>query len=97
MGPEVVKPPKSATAVISDVEAYIPLASLINIENEQQRLSKEITHLQNQIQSINRKLSNKEFLEKAPATVVERERQKLETFTGKMEKLQLNLSALEIQ
>lgn len=95
MGPDVVKPPQSATVVIPDMEMYIPLAGLINIENEHKRLSKEVARLQEQIHSVNRKLFNREFLKKAPAGVIERERQKLDTFTGNIERLQTNLTALE--
>lgn len=96
IGPDQIRPPQSATAVVSGMEIYVPLAGLINIENEYNRLTKEVTRLQGQIRSVNAKMSNKDFLEKAPDSVIERERTKLETFTNNMEKLQLNLNALEL-
>ncbi|KPK88520.1 valine--tRNA ligase, partial [bacterium SM23_31] len=97
MGPDMVKPPQSATVVIPEMEIYIPLAGLINIEEEHKRLSKEVARLKNQIRSIKSNLSNKEFLKKAPANVVEKEHEKLDTFAGNVEKLQNNLIALEEQ
>jgi len=96
MGPGVVKPPQSATVVIPDMEMYIPLAGLINTEDEYKRLSKEVARLKDQIRSIKGNLSNKEFLKKAPASVIEREHQKLDTFVGKVEKLQTILDKTQI-
>jgi valyl-tRNA synthetase len=95
IGAEISKPKQSAAAVISNIEIYMPLADLINIDREFERLNNEITRIQNQIQSISVKLSNREFIEKAPPEVVEREKKKLESFTESLTKLQSNLQALE--
>ena len=95
-GPSLDKPPQSATAVVSGMEIYVPLADLIDINSEHDRLSKEVTRLQNQIITVNQKISNKDFLGKAPAHVIEREREKLKTFTNNMNTIQNNLNSLEL-
>ncbi len=93
---ELEKPPQSATAVITGIEIYIPLKGLIDIDNEKKRLEKETSRLQQQIKSLNFKLANKEFINKAPGEIVEREREKLAANTSNYERLKENLQALEI-
>ncbi len=94
MGTDTVPPPKSATAVLPELEIYIPLENLIDIESEHNRLHKEVERLDSQINSLSRKLSDKNFLERAPENIIERERIKLDTFSINKEKLQDNLNAL---
>ncbi len=87
--------PSAAMAVVEDVEIYVPLEGLIDIEVEKQRLSKEIERLEKQIGGLEKKLSNQQFLEKAPRRVVQQEQEKLQNFRQKLEKLQNNLSQLK--
>jgi len=94
-GFELAKPKFSASAVIADLEIFVPLEGLINIEVERNRLTKEITRLEKQIESINAKLINVDFIKKAPKEVVERERQKSSDFQANLSKLQVNLHSLE--
>ncbi len=96
MGEDIVRPQKSATAVLPEIELYVPLENLIDIESEHTRLQKAVARLENQIVSIRNKLADKNFLSNAPEMVVDKERLKLETFSNNKEKLQENLSALEL-
>jgi valyl-tRNA synthetase len=84
----------AAVAVIENVEIFLPLEGLIDVEKEQQRLSKEIQRLNNQINNLNKKLDNPQFLQKAPPTVVNQEKEKLENFKTKLNKLNKNLTQL---
>jgi len=95
LGSDLFKPKFSASAVIADLEIFIPLEGLIDIEVERNRLTKEITRLEKQIESINAKLLNIDFIAKAPKEVVERERQKSDDFQSNLNKLQTNLQSLE--
>ncbi|MFC1554006.1 valine--tRNA ligase [candidate division KSB1 bacterium] len=95
ISPDMIKPKQSVTAVSTDMEIYVPLAGLINIDDEKKRLEKEFNRLQGQIKGIRTKLSNSEFLKKAPEHVVSYEKQKLESFLINFEKLKKNLQALE--
>ncbi|GAB4368242.1 MAG: valine--tRNA ligase [Calditrichia bacterium] len=86
--------PQAAVAVVGDVELFIPLAGLIDIEVEKKRLSKEIGRLEGQIVGLQKKLSNEAFLSKAPEHVVNQEKEKLANFQIKLEKLNSNLRQL---
>ncbi len=68
---------KVSNAVAEDTELYIPLGELIDFDKEAARLNKEIGKAETEIQRGERMLSNPGFLSKAPAKLVEEERQKL--------------------
>jgi len=70
--------PESATALVGDMEVLIPLADLIDKEAELARLEKETGKLEAEIERADKKLSNPGFVDKAPAAVVQKERDKLE-------------------
>ena len=70
--------PESATALVGEMEVLIPLADLIDKEAELARLEKEIGKLQQEVERTEKKLSNPNFVDKAPAPVVQKEKDKLE-------------------
>ena len=57
-------------------DRYLPLAGLINIDDEIARLEKEAAKLQDEVNRVEKKLSNEKFVAKAPEAVVEAERAK---------------------
>lgn len=69
-------PEKSMTAVVTGVELFLPLAGLINIEEEIARLEKEWDKWNREVERVQKKLSNERFVSKAPPAVVEEERAK---------------------
>ena len=75
-GEDVEAPSDAVTSVITGAEIYLPLAGLINIEDEIARLEKEAEKLQQEVDRIEKKLSNEKFVAKAPEAVVEAERAK---------------------
>lgn len=77
----------AAVCMADSTEIFVPLAGLINREEEQQRLQKEIERLQNEIKRAEGKLANKSFVDKAPAAVVKKEQQKLDDNKTKLKKL----------
>ncbi|HUU44251.1 MAG TPA: valine--tRNA ligase [Acidobacteriota bacterium] len=92
--PQAVKPLPSATAVVRDAEIFIPLEGLIDIDAERRRLQKDLDHHSQQLERINRKLSNADFLSNAPAEVVEKERAKRENFEKMVARIGTNLEQL---
>ncbi|KUK83174.1 MAG: Valine--tRNA ligase [Petrotoga mobilis] len=73
-----VKPAKSATAYVDEsVEAYIPLGDYIDIDTEKQRLTKKLDKLTKDIEVYKKKLSNKNFVEKADPDIVEKTKENL--------------------
>ena len=75
-GLEVEAPSHAVTSVISGAEIYLPLAGLINIDDEIARLEKEAAKLQDEVNRVEKKLSNEKFVAKAPKAIVEAERAK---------------------
>ena len=71
--------PKGAVQIVVDDVTYaLPLADVINLDEEKARLDKEIKKWDSEITRFEKKLGNKKFIDKAPAEVVETEREKLE-------------------
>jgi valyl-tRNA synthetase len=91
---KIKKPIPSATAVIRDAEIIIPLEGLIDLEAERKRLEKELKHNTEQLERINKKLSNADFLANAPVDVVNKEKAKRDNFEAMVKKLESNLEQL---
>jgi len=77
--------------VLKEVEVVIPMESMVDVEVEKQRLQKEIERDQAEFDRLEIRLKDKAFLEKAPAAVVEKERQKKDTIADKIERLKQQL------
>ncbi len=92
---ETARPRLSASAVVDGKELFVPLEGLIDLDVERARLQKEIDRLAGMLQGVQRKLANESFVAKAPQDVVEREREKLDSFAHAMEKLEKNLEMLK--
>jgi valyl-tRNA synthetase len=88
------KPKQSASAVVDGGEVFIPLAGLIDIGAERERIQKEITHAEAMVENIEKKLVNENFVNRAPKEIVEKEREKLDNFKTNLDKLRNNLAAL---
>lgn len=89
--------PNSATALVKDLEILIPLAGLINKEAEMKRLNKEMEKIKKDIDTIQQKLANEAYVNKAPAPVVEKERTRLadlEQAAAKLHENYANIAAL---
>lgn len=86
--------PASATALADNIELFIPLAGVIDTTAERARIEKEIAKLEKEIARSSGKLSNENYISKAPTTVVEKERIKLQETQGALKKLQHQLSTL---
>lgn len=85
-------PENVVSAVVDQIEIFIPLEDLIDWEKEIQRLQKEKENLKKELKRVNGKLSNKGFISKAPAAVVEKEREKQKKYQEMMEKVLERLS-----
>ena len=94
MGKGVLRPRASASAVLNDLEVYVPLAGLIDLEIEQKRLQKEKDRLENVLSGLEKKLSNEKFLSNAPDEIVAKEKQRQLEYRGNLDRLQQNLEAL---
>ncbi len=85
----------TAAIVVENLEFFLPLEGLIDLDKERQRLEKELKRLEGQFTGLQKKLSNQDFLEKAPKQVVEQEKAKLKNVSEKIKKIQENLKRLQ--
>jgi len=80
--------PEAATALVGGMKLLIPLAGLIDKKAELARLDKEITRLRGDVARIEGKLANANFTDKAPAAVVQKERDRLGASQSAIQKLE---------
>ncbi len=80
--------PESATALVGEMQLLIPMAGLIDKDAELERLEKEIGKIRDNVARIGKKLANASFVEKAPAAVVDKEREKLAEQQSALSKLE---------
>jgi valyl-tRNA synthetase len=84
---EMKKPRFAAGAITGKVETYVLLKDVLDFDAELKRLQKELSKLEKEYGLTQRKLSNEDFLGKAPPEVIEKEREKGSRLGEKMEKL----------
>ena len=80
--------------VLSDAELYVPLTGVVDLDEERERLARELDRARSELERARRKLANEGFVAKAPAEVVQAERDKVATWSAAIEKLSGQLEAL---
>ena len=93
--PNADKPKASASVVVGRSEVYVPLEGMIDLDQERDRLRKEIEQKEDFLGSVEKKLNNHQFVTKAPDEVVEKERKKKEDALAELERLRANLEDVE--
>ena len=87
--------PKSAVqAVLDETTLILPLEGIVDLEKERARLTKEVEKLSGEIKKIDAKLSNEQFVAKAPEEVIEEQRDRREAAEQARDKLQKALEML---
>jgi valyl-tRNA synthetase len=86
--------PESATALVGEMTILIPLSGLIDKEAEQARLEKEIGKLRGNLDKGEAKLDNANFIERAPAEVVDKERQRVADMRAALAQLEAQLDKI---
>jgi valyl-tRNA synthetase len=84
------EPPASATALLGSMKILVPMAGLIDVAAERNRLQKQLDRAKGDLQKINAKLANEKFIARAPEAVVAKER-------AREEELQQEISQLNEQ
>ncbi|TGB04150.1 valine--tRNA ligase [Halobacillus salinus] len=88
-------PEKAMSAVVTGAELYLPLAGLINIEDEIKRLEDEWKKWDKEVDRVQKKLSNENFVSKAPEQVVEEERKKEQDYLEKRASVEARIKELK--
>ncbi len=73
-------PPPSAVFLLGGMKVHVPLGSLIDKQAELDRLKKEIEKVRKELDKAHAKLANADFVDRAPAAVVEQEKQRVQDF-----------------
>ncbi len=92
---ETPKPKQAAGTVVANMEVFVILKDILDFESESNRLRKELAKLEKEFSMTSRKLSNDDFLRKAPAEVIEKEREKNGRLGEKIEKLNRRLEVMK--
>ncbi|MDP7524713.1 MAG: valine--tRNA ligase [Dehalococcoidales bacterium] len=79
-------------SVLSETEVVVPMESMVDAEAEMKRLEKEIEQGRTEVARLETRLENQDFLAKAPAPVVEKERQRCYALTDKLDRLEQQMS-----
>ncbi len=88
------KPKACASSVVKGCDIFIPLEGLIDLSVERTRIEKEIARILASFNGVRKKLENENFVSKAPADVIERERTKMADWEKALEKLKAILEDL---
>ncbi len=87
--------PESATALLGSMKILVPMAGLIDKAAEIARLQKEINRKETDLQKSGKKLENAQFVNNAPAAVVEKERRRVQDLQNAIGQLQAQLERIE--
>ncbi len=94
LGIDISKPKSSIAAVVQNIEIYLPLEGLINLEAEKDKLEKQLAKLEKELKVITGKLNNKKFMENAPKNIVNKEKKKFAEIETKVIKTRELLAGL---
>ncbi|MCF7825988.1 MAG: valine--tRNA ligase [Candidatus Marinimicrobia bacterium] len=95
LGLDIKKPGFSASAMVEKMELFVPLEGLIDLEKEIERLEQEIVATEGFLKSVQGKLANKSFVDRAPEAVVAKERDKLDHYTQSLAKLRAHIETMK--
>ena len=86
--------PKSAIALLGEMKVFIPLEGLVDIEEEKGRLEKKLSKLNKELESVQNRLSNDAFIEKAPSDVVDDLKAKLKGLISDQSRIEEQIKLL---
>ncbi len=81
-----------AVAVVADTDVYLPVRGILDFEQERMRILKEIKKVEKEVNGLEKKLSNPDFLEKAPRELVKKNRERRGELESRVSRLRGNLS-----
>ncbi|MEE3196306.1 MAG: valine--tRNA ligase [Candidatus Neomarinimicrobiota bacterium] len=95
MTEDAKKPSQSATAIVDNMEIFIPLEGIIDFDLEKDRLQKRINELKIHLVNVKKKMENKDFLNRAPENVILHEKEKKENMILELDKITKNLEMIQ--
>lgn len=95
IGTDVTAPKLALSGIITGAEVYIPMAELVDMDEEKAKLAKEIESLSQEVKRSEKKLGNERFVTNAPAEVVAEEKVKQEEWEQKLQAAKDRLTSIE--
>jgi valyl-tRNA synthetase len=95
IGPKIEKSKVSASSVLGEMDLIIPLEGMMDFEEERGRIEKELKKIEKDLIFLDKKLSNPNFVKKAPAEVIEKDEKRKATLSDKQVKLEIHLKTIE--
>jgi valyl-tRNA synthetase len=92
--PEGRRPKGAVSYIFNELEIFVPLAGLVDIDQELAKLEKEKDKVSQQLQKVEAKLGNRKFIDNAPREVVAGEQEKQETLSAKLAKIAESMERL---
>ncbi|RMC25089.1 MULTISPECIES: valine--tRNA ligase [unclassified Lactobacillus] len=92
---KISAPKLAKTAVVSGAQIFIPLADLVNVEDEIKKMRKEETDLEAEVERATKKLSNQGFVVHAPAAVIDKEKEKLSDYESQLDGVRQRIKELK--
>ena len=80
--------------MLDGAQIYLPVGELLDVDKEMQRLRNDLAKLEKDIEKSKAKLANEKFVERAPAEVIEKEKNTLADNEAKAARTKANLASL---
>ena len=94
-GPNIEKPNVSASSVLGEMDLIIPLEGMMDFQEERNRVEKELKKIKKDLIFLDKKLSNPNFVKKAPVDIIEKDEQRKKSLSLKQAKLEIHLKTIE--
>ena len=94
-GPNIKKPKVSASSVLGEMDLIIPLEGKMDFQEELKRVEKELKKIEKDLIFLDKKLSNPDFVKKAPVDIIEKDEQRKKALSLKQVKLEIHLKTIE--
>jgi valyl-tRNA synthetase len=89
------RPKASATAIVDEVEVFLPLKGLIILDEEEKRIQRELAKVSEDLSRTQGKLQNQDFVSRARPEAVEKEKERARTMADKAAKLKESLERVK--
>ena len=94
-GSNIEKPKVSASSVLGEMDLIIPLEGMMDFQEERNRVEKELKKIEKDLIFLDKKLSNPNFVKKAPVDIIEKDEQRKKSLSLKQVKLEIHLKTIE--
>jgi valyl-tRNA synthetase len=95
VSPSVVKPKVAASSVLDGMDLIVPLEGMMDFAEERSRIEKELKKIEKDLLFLDKKLSNQNFVKKAPPEIIEKDKERKQTLSEKQMKLKAHLQTIE--